>query len=166
MTESKILESIMVAAAAVFLAVRMMRQRAFRVNRLWIQPAVVLAVVAIALLGAAPSPLFFEATAAGAIAGIVIGVLRAALAIDRVDLAARSILTKPSLWMAVLFAATFLLQVVVRHGPWNSVRDATYGVMCLTAASICAQRWQFYRVFQRVARGQQGEGPVPATVRA
>jgi sterol desaturase/sphingolipid hydroxylase (fatty acid hydroxylase superfamily) len=142
-------EAIFAAIAAVLLAIRMTRQRAFRVNRLWIMPTAVLIVVAIGLSRTPVSSVGLAAMAAGLAAGAVLGFWRAKAALDRVDVAARSIMTKPSLVFALVFAATFALKAVIRHGPAASFQEATDFVLCLTAASICAQRLQLYRMFLR-----------------
>jgi hypothetical protein len=61
-------------------------------------------------------------------------------------------ITKPNVWMAVLFAAAFALKFLVGHGPASSsFRELTDFLMCVTATSICAQRWQFYRTFRERA---------------
>jgi len=150
-----IIETILVAAAAVLLAIRMVRQRIFRVNRLWIMPAAVLILVAFGLRGTAVTPLALSAIAAGLLAGAALGVWRADAALDHVDVATRSILTKPSVLFALVFAATFALKAFIRHGPLTSFQEGTDFVLCLTAASICAQRWQFYRMFRRAAADQR-----------
>jgi hypothetical protein len=80
-------------------------------------------------------------------------VLRATASLDHVDVAARCIMTRPSLWLALLFAATFVLKVVLRHGPAAPMQEATDFVLCLTAASICAQRLRFYLAFRRAEVG-------------
>ncbi len=51
-----IVKSIVVAIAAVLLAFGMIRQREFRVNRLWIQPVVVSIILLLGLYGSSLSP--------------------------------------------------------------------------------------------------------------
>jgi hypothetical protein len=145
--------TILAAVAAVLLSVRMVRQREFHINRMWIMPTAVLVVAAFGLSGSAMTPTVLLAIAIGTLAGVALGVLRATASLDHVDVAARRIMTKPSLWFALLFAATFVLKVVVRHGPMSALQEATDFVLCLTAASICAQRLQFYLAFRRAEAG-------------
>jgi hypothetical protein len=143
------LETIVMAAVAVLLAVRMMRQRSFHVSRLWIQPTVVLILVGFGLYRTSMTPLAVVAIAGGILAGTALGIWRADAALDHVDIETRSVLTKPSLVFALVFAATFALKAFVRHGPAASFQEATDFVMCLTGASICAQRLWFYRMYRR-----------------
>jgi hypothetical protein len=145
------IQTLLIAAVAVLLAVRMMKQREFHVNRLWIMPALVVIVAGFALSGASGSPASLAAIAAGILAGIALGLFRASLSIDHVGVVARSIATKPNLWFALFFAATFLLKAVTRHGPFASSQQLTNFVICLTAASVSAQRLQYYRLFSRAA---------------
>jgi hypothetical protein len=144
-----ILETILLAAAAVLLAVRMMRQRSFHVSRLWIMPTAVLILVGFGLYRTSLSSLGVAAVAGGILAGAALGVWRADAGLDHIDVGTRSIMTKPSLVFAFVFAATFALKAIVRHGPAASFQEATDFVMCLSAASICAQRLWFYRMFRR-----------------
>jgi hypothetical protein len=146
-----IVQTLLIAAAAVLLAVRIVKQREFHVNRLWIMPTLVVIVAGFGLSGASVSATSIAAIAAGILVGISLGVFRAALSIDHVDVATRLIVTKPSLWFAILFVATFLLKAVTTHGPLSSFQDASNFVVCLTAASVCAQRLQYYRLFSRAA---------------
>jgi hypothetical protein len=153
-----ILKTVIVAAMAVLLAVRMMRQRSFRVGRLWVQPAVVLILVGFGLYGTSVTTLSVAAITGGIVIGAALGIWRADTALDHVDVEGRRIMTKPNLVFALVFAATFALKAVVRHGPGASFQEATDFVMCLTAASICAQRLWFYRMFRRAEAGYSG-GP-------
>jgi hypothetical protein len=127
----------------------MMRQRSFHVSRLWIMPTAVLILVGFGLYGTSVSTLSVGAIAGGIVAGAALGIWRADAALDHVDVEARTIMTKPNLVFALVFAATFAFKVFVRHGPAASFQEATDFVMCLTAASICAQRLWFYRMYRR-----------------
>lgn len=146
-----IAEALLIAAAAVLLAFRMIKQREFHVDRLWIMPVLVLIVAGFGLSGASRSASGAAAIAAGLLAGAILGFVRAEFSVDHIDVAARSIATKPSVWFAVLFAATLLLKAMTRHGPLASFQEATNFVICLTAASVCAQRLQYYRLYSRAA---------------
>jgi hypothetical protein len=148
-----IVEAILAAAVAVLLAVRMMRQRTFHVSRLWIMPAAILIVVAFGLRGTPLSSLALAAIVAGLAAGAGLGIWRADAALDRIDVATRSISTKPNLAFALVFAATFALKAFIRHGPGASFQEGTDFVLCLTAASICAQRLRFYLMFRHAEAG-------------
>ena len=155
MSRQHIVEALLTAVVAVLFAIRMTRQRSFHVNRLWIMPTVVLIVLTVSLYGAPLSSFGLAAGAAGLVIGAALGVWRAEAALDRIDLASRTILTKPSLVFMLVFAATFAVKAVIRHGPAASLREATDFVLCLTAASICAQRLQFYRLFRRAEAARQ-----------
>ncbi len=140
---------VILAVAAVLLAVRMTRRRSFQVNRLGVMPTAVLIVVAFSLVGTTLSSLAMAAIATGLLAGAVLGFWRAKLALDRIDVATRTIMTKPSVVFALVFAATFALKAFIRHGPVAPLQEGTDFVLCLTAASICGQRLQLYRMFRR-----------------
>ncbi|MGA3400793.1 MAG: hypothetical protein ABSC95_16355 [Acetobacteraceae bacterium] len=67
---------ILATLAAGLLAVRMVRQREFHIDRLWIMPTAVLIVTAFGLYGSAMTLTAMMAIAAGTLAGVVLGVLR------------------------------------------------------------------------------------------
>ena len=59
-------------------------------------------------------------------------------------------MTKANVVMVVIFAAVIILKAVLKHGS-AGVHDTTNFALFVSAASICAQRFQFYRLFRRAA---------------
>ncbi len=80
--------------------------------------------------------------------------MRAKMSIDRIDILARTIMTKPSLWFVLLFGTVFGLKVFVRLGLDSSFQGATAFILCLTAGSMCEQRWRFYQAFARASAAE------------
>jgi hypothetical protein len=110
-----IVKSIVAAIAAALLALGMIRQREFRVNRIGIQPVAVTIMLVFGLYGSSESPSFLTAIALGVCVGL--GIVRATVSRDHIDVSKRCIITKPNVWMAVIFAAAFALKFLVGLGP-------------------------------------------------
>lgn len=148
------LETILFPVMAVLMLVRMSRRRAFRVGRLWIMPAAMVVVVGFGLSRLDCSPAVLTGLFTGLLAGVVLGIMRAKMSIDRIDVLARTIRIKPSIWFVLLFGAVFGLKAFVRIGLDSSFQGATAFILCLTAGTMCGQRWRFYQAFARASAAE------------
>lgn len=139
---------------AVVLAIRQLRQRAFAVRRLWIMPAVVLVVVALSFARFDFSWLGLLASVAGAAIGILLGFNRARMLVRSIDVPGGKIVTKANVAMVLFFAAMIVVKAFERQGRAPGANDATNFAVLLSAASTCAERLQFYRLYRKAARAE------------
>jgi hypothetical protein len=136
---------------AVVLAIRQLRQRVFAVRSLWIMPLSVLIVVALSFARFDFSWLGALAGFAGLAAGSVLGMKRARMLVQSIDVPGRKILTKANVVMTLFFAATIIVKALERQSRSVGTADATTFGVLLTAASTCAERLQFYLLFRQAA---------------
>jgi hypothetical protein len=92
---------------------------------------------------------------AGAVIGSLMGLMRARTQLRSIDVPGRKIVTKPNVVMVLLFTAFVIAKAILRQGSSAGVSDATNFGLFVTAASVCAQRLEFYRLFQRAEVDRQ-----------
>ncbi len=138
-------------AVAILIAFRQLRQRAFSVSRLWVMPVIIIAVVALSFKKLDISLVGFLVILAGTVAGVLLGLMRARTLVQSIDVPGQKIVTKPNVVMVVVFAAIVVLKAVIKQSASAGVHDTTNFALFVSAASICAQRLQFYRLYRRAA---------------
>jgi hypothetical protein len=126
---------------------------ALSVSRLWIMPTIIVLVVATSFGRLDLSLIGFLVILAGTLVGALIGLMRARTQLQSIDVPGRKIVTKPNVLMVLIFAAIVVAKAVLRGGASAGVHDTTNFALFVSAASICAQRLQFYRLFRRAAAG-------------
>ncbi len=144
---------ITIAVGLLFLF-RQFRQRAFRVERLWIVPAAIVVVVVLSVGRLDLGIVGIAAMLAGAVLGVPLGLVRAHAMVAQIDVPNRRIVTKPNFWLIGLFAVLLVGKTLLRGSAPAGFHAATSFGLFLTAASVCAQRWQFYVLFRRAAAAE------------
>jgi hypothetical protein len=145
--------AITIAVGLVFLF-RQFRQRAFRVERLWIVPVAIVLVVVLSVGRLDFGAVGIAAMLGGVALGVPLGLVRAHAMVAQIDVPGRRIVTKPNIWLIALFALLLIGKTLLRGSAPAGFHAATTFGLVLTAASVCAQRWRFYVLFRRAAAAE------------
>jgi hypothetical protein len=142
------------------LLVLQMRQRRVSVRRLWLIPLLVVVLTGVTV-GRNPPPdlLAWAWLGAALIAGLAIGVARAALVdVRHVDpeagvLQVQNTQLGLALWLGVFAARTLIRQVVARSSPESAtVELVTASLLTLSVGNLVANAAATYRAYERARR--------------
>jgi hypothetical protein len=137
----------------------MIGQRTFRVGRLWILPSTVPLVLLGGLYELDMSTVVVGGAVSGLMTGLGLGMMRARTSISRVDVAARKVITRPTMWLMIILGIAFVLKIIMRYGLGNESPAWHSFVLCLVSSSIVGQHWRLYHAYKTAARGSGG--PLP-----
>jgi len=106
-----------VAVAVVILFLRNRRARALKIERLWIRPAIFLALLLLALFGSPPAltPLAIGILAVSLIVGSLIGWQRARFVRIDIHPETHELSAQPSMWGMLFIVALLLLRLLLRQ---------------------------------------------------
>jgi hypothetical protein len=154
---SSIAPALVGIAICSLIAVRVLRQRVVRVERLWILPALVIVIVFVNHERIAYTPAGIALIAVGLVVGAAIGWARARFSIKSIDVANGRIVTQGGIWLLLLILAIAAIKFVLRTGMAGRWHEWLNVGLFLAVGSVLAQRAFLYRAYL-TARQAVGTG--------